>query len=149
MKYSAYLLIRNDKIKYMLLNWNKEQFTIQNKLQVLKELLDVSADYIYQKNGKNYSSEEKKYSLFATTEEFYEVDKKHLGGKTVVVFQEDLKEEKDKYQILNEFVLKMYKAVSDDIYLNSDKPYVLRDMKLDEFTKLQLDVLKDKMSKKR
>ena len=148
MRSNPYLLLKNDKLKYMLLNWNKEEFTVQNKLQVLKELLDATADYIYQKNGMTYSEESHKYTIFATSEEYYEIDKKNLAGRTIVVFQEDLKESKGKYEILSDFALKMGQVIEDNIFLASDEAYVLRDISLNDYTKLQLDVSKENMSKK-
>ena len=149
MKDNVYSLLKNDKLKYMLLNWNKRGFTIQNKVQVLKELLDVSADCVYHNNGKDYSIEESKFSIFATSEKYYEIDKPNLGERTIVVFQEDLYEKKDRFQLLEDFVLKIYDAVSRDSILHSGLPYVLRDMKLSEFTKIQLEATKESMNKKR
>ncbi len=149
MKDSIYLVLKNDKLKYMLLNWNKDNFTIQNKVQVLKELLDLTADYNYHKDGKDYSKEENKYTIFATSENYYEEDKENLNGKTIVIFQEDLMAKKDKYEILEEFALKIYQVVKYDTVVPTNRPYVLRDVELDAYTKLQLEVNKDNVIKKR
>lgn len=149
MKKEIYGILKNDKVKYMLVNWNKAQLTVQNKCQVLKELVDVTADYIFNLNGKDYSKEENKYAIFTTSEKYYPIDKENLSGKDIVVFHEDLVEKKDHFGLLNDFVLKIYDAIDQDMVIDNNKAHVLREMELNKFSKIQLEASKEIIEKKR
>lgn len=121
----------NDKVETILSTWNRSNNTIYDKTQLLKELVDIIAEYRYVKNNKSYSKEKIKFNIIVTNENDLLKDiaviKKNSTGREILIFEEDLKREYEFSQIMTKFITKLFLVVSKGIQ-NPNQYFILNDI---------------------
>lgn len=109
----------NDNVVTILSTWNSEKSTIYDKVQLLKELVDVIAEYCYAKKGRKYSKERIKFNIIVTNNtdllKDIAVIEKNSTGREILIFEEDLQKNYEFSQIMTNFVAKLFSIVSTGI----------------------------------